>query len=155
MSVSNPPPGPSDRQRLVALRGRRPSPPFASAPPRRPSMVGADHLRGDQQICARPAPEVEDRLALLSAAVGPGVRDPGEAVDSGVGYTPELGLGVAELLGPSPARWEDEVSVLLGRDLGVGLLDLRAQDLDVDRCLGGHGGASYPVPRRLAASRAG
>ena len=65
----------------------------------------------------------------------------GEALDGGVGYPRELRLGVAELLGPRAPGGEDEVLVLIGRDVGVGLADLLAQDIDVDRDVrGAHDG---------------
>jgi hypothetical protein len=51
----------------------------------------------------------------------------------------ELRLGVAELLGPRAAGGEDEVLLGVGGDVGVGLADLVAQDVDVDGRLGrGH-----------------
>ena len=65
------------------------------------------------------------------------VGDTGEALDGRVGDARELGLGVAELLRPRAPGGKDEVLVLVGRDVGVGLADLLAQDVDVDRDLGG------------------
>ena len=69
------------------------------------------------------------------------VGHPGEALDGGVRHARELGLGVAELLGPRAPGGEDELLLLVGRDVGVGLADLVAQDVDVDGDLrGAHDG---------------
>src|SRR5438094_805096 len=92
-----------------------------------------DHLRRDQQVGARAAAQVDDGLPGLEAPEHEVVGHAGKAVHGAVGHAGELGLGIAELLRPRAAGREDELPFLLDRDLGVGLLDLAAQDVDVDR----------------------
>ena len=80
-----------------------------STPITRPA--GPGHLRGDQQVGAGAAAEVEHDRAGLDAAEQPVVGDAGEALDGRVGDARELGLGVAELLRPRAAGGEDELLV--------------------------------------------
>ena len=65
----------------------------------------------------------------------PGVGDAGKRFDRRLGNAGEL-VWVVEIFGPPAAGREDEVQTWLGRDGGVGLLDLALQeryvDLDVD-----------------------
>ena len=105
-----------------------------------------DHLRGDEQVGAGAAAEVEHNLAWLDAPELPVVRDTGEALDTRLGHAGELRFGIAELLGPGAPGGEDEVLVRAGGDLGVGLLDLVAQDVDVDRGFGAGGRGAHYVP---------
>ena len=99
----------------------------ADDPPGRPG-----HLGGDEQVRAGAASEVEHDLSGRDTPEHPMVGHAGEAVDGGVGHAPELGFGVAELMGPRAPGGDDELLLLIGRDVGVGLADLLAEDVDVD-----------------------
>jgi hypothetical protein len=89
----------------------------------------ADHLRGDERIGAGTGAEVEHPLTRREPAQLPRARNPGERADCRLGNVRELGR-VAEVLGPWPARREDEVLLRLLRDGRVRLLDLALQDLE-------------------------
>jgi hypothetical protein len=93
---------------------------------------GSGHLRGDQQVRAGAAAEVQNHRPGLDAAERPVIGDAGEALHGGVGHVRELWLGVAEVLRPGAPGGEDELLLLVGRDVGVGLADLLAQNVDVD-----------------------
>jgi hypothetical protein len=100
------------------------------------AAVGARHLRGDEQVGAGAAAEIEDDRSRFDASERPRVGDAREALDGRVGNVGELGSRVVEFFGPGAAGREDEVPFRLGGDLGVGLRDFVAQDADVDRSAG-------------------
>src|SRR5438105_13484706 len=60
-----------------------------------------------------------------------------KALERGIRDTRQLGLGVAQLTSPAAAGREDELLLLIGGDLGIGLANLRAEDVDVNRDVGG------------------
>ena len=94
---------------------------------------GAGHLGGDQQVGAGAAAEVEDDLARLDAAERPVVGDAGEALDGRVRDARRARARGSRAPAPSarPVGKMNSCS-LVGGDLGVGLADLLAQDVDVD-----------------------
>jgi hypothetical protein len=93
-------------------------------------------LRGDEQVGAGAAAEIEDDRSRFDASERPRVGDAREALDGRVGNVGELGSRVVEFFGPGAAGRKDEVPFRLGGDLGVGLRDFVAQDADVDRSAG-------------------
>ena len=112
----------------------------------------ARHLRRDEQVRARAAPEVEHDRPRVDPPEQPVVGDAGEALHRGVGHARELRLGVAELLRPRAAGGEDELLVGLGRDVRVRPADLRPQDVDVDgRPARAH--ARVPTASRYSSSK--
>jgi hypothetical protein len=93
--------------------------------------VWTGHLRTDQQIGPGPTPKIEDNLTGLDPSEHPVVGDPREALDARVRDAGQLRLRTAELLPPGAAGRKDELLLLLGGDLGVGLTNLAPQDVDV------------------------
>jgi hypothetical protein len=75
----------------------------------------ADVTIGDERVGAGAGAEVEHPLTRRDPAELPRARNPGERADCRLGNVRELGR-VAEVLGPWPARREDEVLLRLLRD---------------------------------------
>ena len=79
-------------------------------------------------VCA----EIEHRRARLDPSQRMRVRDAREAVDARVGHVRQLRLRIVEILCPAAPGREDEVLARQRGDLRIRLLDLVAQDVDVD-----------------------
>jgi hypothetical protein len=94
--------------------------------------LAPDHLRCHEGVGAGAGAEVEHPFARCERAERERIGDAGERLRRAVGYALEQVGRVAEVERPGATRWENEVRLRLGRNVGVGLLDLALENLDVD-----------------------